>query len=63
MAASCSGGGAASCSGGGAASCSGGGDHIRDVALNVATRKIEAESDIFNFKRQDYTAEEWRFYI
>jgi hypothetical protein len=52
---------AASCSGGGAASCSGGGDHIRDVALNVTTRKIEAESDIFIFKRPDYTAEEWRF--
>ena len=52
---------AASCSGGGAASCSGGGDHIRDVALNVTTRKIEAESDIFTFKRPDYTAEEWRF--
>jgi hypothetical protein len=52
---------AASCSGGGAASCSGSGDHIRDVALNVDTRKIEAESDIFIFKRLDYTAEEWRF--
>jgi len=52
---------AASCSGGGAASCSGGGGHIRDVALNVTTRKIEAESDIFTFKRPDYTAEEWRF--
>ncbi len=47
---------AASCSGSGAASCGGGGDHIRDVALNVATRKIEAESDIFTFKRPDYTA-------
>ena len=44
-----------------AASCSGGGDHIRNVALNVATKKIEAESDIYTFKRQDYTAEEWRF--
>ena len=51
---------AASCSGGGAVSCSGGGDHIRGVALNVATRKIEAESDIFTFKRPDYSAEEWR---
>ncbi len=29
-----------------AASCSGGEDHIRDVALNVAARKVEAESDI-----------------
>ncbi len=43
-----------------AASCSGGEDHIRDVALNVAARKIEAESDIYTFKRPDYTAEEWR---
>ncbi len=43
-----------------AASCSGGEDHIRNVALNVATRKIEAENDIFTFKRPDYTAEEWR---
>ncbi len=44
-----------------AASCSGGGGHIRDVALNLTTRKIEAESDIFIFKRRDYTAEEWQF--
>ena len=51
---------AASCRGGGAVSCSGGGDHIRGVALNVATRKIEAESDIFTVKRPDYSAEEWR---
>jgi len=51
---------AASCSGGGAALSSGGGDHIRDVALNVAARKVEAESDIYTFKRPDYTAEEWR---
>jgi hypothetical protein len=51
---------AASCRGGGTVSCSGGGDHIRGVALNVATRKIEAESDIFTVKRPDYSAEEWR---
>ncbi len=43
-----------------AASCSGGEDHIRDIALNVAARKIEAENDIHTFKRPDYTAEEWR---
>jgi hypothetical protein len=43
-----------------AASCSGGREHILGVALNVATKKIEAESDIFTCKRQDYTAEEWR---
>jgi hypothetical protein len=39
-----------------AASCSGGREHILGVALNVATKKIEAESDIFTCKRQDYTA-------
>jgi len=44
-----------------AAPCSGGEDHIRDVALNVAARKVEAENDIYTFKRPDYTAEEWRW--
>jgi hypothetical protein len=43
-----------------AASCSGGREHILGVALKVATKKIEAESDIFTCKRRDYTAEEWR---
>jgi hypothetical protein len=43
-----------------AASCSGSEDHIRDVALNVAARKVESENDIYTFKRPDYTAEEWR---
>jgi hypothetical protein len=43
-----------------AALCSGSDDHIREVALNLAVRKVEAESDIFTFKRPDYTAEEWR---
>jgi len=37
------------------------GDHVRDVALNVAARKVEAENDIYTFKRLDYTAEEWRW--
>ncbi len=44
-----------------AASCSGSEDHVRDVALNVAARKVEAENDIYTFKRPDYTAEEWRW--
>jgi hypothetical protein len=49
-----------------AASCSGtvvgsSGDHVRDVALDVAARKVEAENDIYTFKRPDYTAEEWRW--
>jgi hypothetical protein len=49
-----------------AASCSGtvvgsSGDHVRDVALDVAARKLEDENDIHTFKRQDYTAEEWRW--
>jgi hypothetical protein len=43
-----------------AASCSSGGGHIREVALKVATKKVEAESDIFICKRRDYLAEEWR---
>jgi hypothetical protein len=43
-----------------AAPCSGSEDHVRDVALNVAARKVEAENDIYTFKRPDYTAEEWR---
>jgi hypothetical protein len=49
-----------------AASCSGtvvgsSGYHVRDVALDVAARKVEAENDIYTFKRPDYTAEEWRW--
>ncbi len=44
-----------------AATCSGSEDHVRDVALNVAARKVEAENDIYTFKRPDYTAEEWRW--
>ncbi len=43
-----------------AALCSGSDDHIREVALNLAVRKAEAENDIFTIKRLDYTAEEWR---
>jgi len=37
------------------------GDHVRDVALNVAARKVDDENDIYTFKRPDYTAEEWRW--
>jgi hypothetical protein len=37
------------------------GDHVRDVALDVAARKVEAENDIYTFKRPDYSAEEWRW--
>jgi hypothetical protein len=37
------------------------GDHVRDVALNVAARKVDCENDIYSFKRPDYTAEEWRW--
>jgi hypothetical protein len=49
-----------------AASCSGtvvgsSGDHVRDVALDVAARKVDCENDIYFFKRPDYTAEEWRW--
>ncbi len=49
-----------------AASCSGtvvgsSGDHVRDVALDVAGRKVDDENDIHTFKRPDYTAEEWRW--
>ena len=36
-------------------------DHIRDVANDVAIRKMECENDIYTFKRPDYTAEEWRW--
>ncbi len=52
---------AAACSGGGAAFCSGRDDHIRTVALTVAVKKVEAESDLFTFRRPDYSAEVWRF--
>ena len=37
------------------------GDHVRDVAMIVAVKKVERESDIYFFKRPDYTAEEWRW--
>jgi hypothetical protein len=37
------------------------GDHVRDVALIVAAKKVDCESDIYFFKRPDYTAEEWRW--
>jgi hypothetical protein len=49
-----------------AASCSGtvvgsSGDHVRDVALDVAARKVDDENDVHAVKRPDYTAEEWRW--
>ncbi len=49
-----------------AATCSetvvgGSGDHVRDVALIVAVKKVDCENDIYFFKRPDYTAEEWRW--
>ena len=37
------------------------GDHVRDVAMIVAVKKVECENDIYFFKRPDYTAEEWRW--
>jgi hypothetical protein len=37
------------------------GDHVRDVAMIVAVKKVERESDVYFFKRPDYTAEEWRW--
>ncbi len=37
------------------------GDHVRDVSMIVAVKKVERESDIYFFKRPDYTAEEWRW--
>ena len=39
----------------------GSGDHVRDVALIVAAKKVDCESEIYFFKRPDYTAEEWRW--
>ena len=39
----------------------GSGDHVRDVAMIVAAKKVERENDIYLFKRPDYTAEEWRW--
>jgi hypothetical protein len=39
----------------------GSGDHVRDVALIVAVKKVERENDIYFFKRPDYTVEEWRW--
>jgi hypothetical protein len=49
-----------------AAACSdslvgGSGDHVRDVAMIVAVKKVECENDIYFFKRPDYMAEEWRW--
>ena len=41
--------------------CRDGEDHVRDVAMDVAARKMECENDVYIFKRPDYTAEEWRF--
>ena len=52
---------AASCSGGVAAACSDSDDHIRQVALTVAVKKVDAESNIYTLRRPDYSAEEWRF--
>jgi hypothetical protein len=39
----------------------GSGDHVRDVALIVAVKKVDCENDVYIFKRPDYTAEEWRW--
>ncbi len=36
-------------------------DHVRDVALDVAGRKMDDENDVHAVKRQDYTVEEWRW--
>jgi len=44
-----------------AAPCSDSGDHVRDVALDVAARKVDDEDDVYVVKRPDYTAEEWRW--
>jgi hypothetical protein len=52
---------AAPCNGGVAAACSDTDDHIRQVALTVAFKKVEAESNVYTLRRPDYTAEEWRF--
>jgi len=52
---------AAPCNGGVAAACSDSDDHIRQVALTVAFKKVEAESNVYTLRRPDYTAEEWRF--
>ncbi len=39
----------------------GSGDHVRDVAMIVAVKKVDCENDVYIFKRPDYTAEEWRW--
>ncbi len=52
---------AALSNGGVAAACSDSDDHIRQVALTVAVKKAEAESNIYTLIRADYSAEEWRF--
>ncbi len=36
-------------------------DHVRDVALDVAGRKMDDENDVHAVKRPDYTVEEWRW--
>jgi hypothetical protein len=35
-------------------------DHVRDVSMIVAVRRVDCENDVYIFKRPDYTAEEWR---
>jgi hypothetical protein len=42
---------AASCSGGVAAACSDSDDHVRQVALTVALKKVDAESNIYTLRR------------
>ncbi len=37
-----------------AAPCSGSGDHVRDVALDVAARKVDDEIDVHAVKRPDW---------
>ena len=44
-----------------AAPCNDSVDHVRDVALDVAARKVDDENDVHAVKRPDYTAEEWRW--
>jgi hypothetical protein len=42
---------AAPCNGGVAAACSDSDDHIRQVALTVAFKKVEAESNVYTLRR------------
>ena len=44
---------AAPCNGGVAAACSDSDDHIRQVALTVAVKKVEAESNVYTLRRPD----------